>query len=261
MRYPQFMPSGRCDWLRANLARSLDRSGAIVAISRFTRDEILDCFPRIDPARVFTTALGVDHEAFHPRRDPAEADALRARYGLPPRFILYLGTLEPRKNLQGLAAGYALLPEVLQHEFPLVLAGTPGWGSGYFHESLERPRREGLVRLTGYVPQEDVPGLMRAASVFCFPSFYEGFGLPALEAAACGTPVLSAAIEPLREILGEAAAYVEPANPEDIAAGLVRLLEHEALRAELAALAIERAAPFTWARCGEATLAAYRAAA
>ncbi|MEX0938008.1 MAG: glycosyltransferase family 1 protein [Pirellulales bacterium] len=261
MRYPQFMPSGRCDWLRANLARSLERSRAVVAISRFTRDEILDCFPQIDPARVFTTALGVDHETFHPRRDEAEAAALREQYGLPPRFVLYLGTLEPRKNLQGLADGYALLPRELQQEFPLVLAGTPGWGSGYFHESIERLRQQGLVRLTGYVPQQDVPGLMRAASVFCFPSFYEGFGLPALEAAACGTPVLSAAIEPLREILGEAAEYVEPDSPDDIAAGLARLLEQDERRARLASLSIERAAPFTWARCGEATLAAYRAAA
>jgi alpha-1,3-rhamnosyl/mannosyltransferase len=136
-----------------------------------------------------------------------------------------------------------------------------GWRQSTFRSAAVRLREQGSLRQLGYVPQEDVPALMRAATVFCFPSLYEGFGLPALEAAACGTPVLSSSASSLPEVLGEAAEYVDPHSPESIAAGLFHLLGDDKRRKWLADRGPMQAAAFTWQRCARETLNAYRAAA
>jgi alpha-1,3-rhamnosyl/mannosyltransferase len=175
--------------------------------------------------------------------------------------VLYLGTLEPRKNLQGLVRGYCRLPEALQREYPLVLAGMRGWNQGYFRRELDDLRKRKVLHEVGYVDQHDVPALMKAASVFCFPSLYEGFGLPPLEAAACGTPVLSSRAASLPEVMGDAAWYVDPYSPDEIAAGLEKLLIDETLRGRLTKAGPARAALFSWERCARQTLTAYHAAA
>jgi len=257
VRHPEFMPRDRRRWLSAYLGKRLVRSRAIISISRFTTDELMASFPHLDRSRIFTTPLGVDHCEFHPRRSADEDSHLRTKYALPPRFVLFLGTLEPRKNLQGLLEGYALLPERWRREFPLVLAGGGGWRQQYFRDLVNRMRREGCLTTLGYVPQDDVPGLMRAADLFCFPSLYEGFGLPALEAAACGTAVLCANGSSLPEVLGEAAHYVDPLRPRSIADGLLHVLQEDRYRESLAAHGPTHAAGFTWRRCAEETFAAY----
>lgn len=261
LRCPEFMPRHRRRWLHSYLGDCLSRSRAIISISRFTTEELLNCFPKLDPSRVITTPLGVDHQEFHARHCPVEETRLRSEYGLPPHFLLYLGTLEPRKNLQGLLRAYALLPEQLRREYPLVLAGCHGWRQAYFRDMARSLLQEGSLKMLGYVPQTDVPRLMRAADVFCFPSLYEGFGLPALEAAACGTPVLCAGSSSLPEVLGEAAESVDPHSDERIAGGLLRVLEDDGYRTTLASRGPERASMFTWQRCAEATVEAYRRAA
>ncbi len=261
VRHPEFMPRHRRRWLRACLGARLAQSRAVISISRFTTAELLACFPWLDRSRVFTTPLGVDHREFHPRRNADEDQNLRAKYDLPGRFVLYLGTLEPRKNLQGLLRGYALLPERCRREFPLVLAGSDGWRQSYFRDLVRGLQRDGCLQTLGYVPQADVPGLMRAADLFCFPSLYEGFGLPALEAAACGTAVLCANGSSLPEVMGEAAHYIDPHSPESIADGLRRILQDESYREALAARGLSHAAGFTWRRCAQETLEAYRRAA
>jgi alpha-1,3-rhamnosyl/mannosyltransferase len=261
IRHPEFMPRHRRRWLSAYLGKRLSQSRAIISISRFTTDELLACFPWLDRLRVFTTPLGVDHREFHARRSADEDRRLRAKFNLPQSFVLYLGTLEPRKNLQGLLRGYALLPERWRREFPLVLAGSDGWRQSYFRDLARGLQRDGCLQTLGYVPQTDVPGLMRAADLFCFPSLYEGFGLPALEAAACGTAVLCANGSSLPEVMGEAAHYVDAHNPESIADGLLRVLQDENYREALAARGPAHAAGFTWRRCAQETLEAYRRAA
>jgi alpha-1,3-rhamnosyl/mannosyltransferase len=261
VRCPQYMPRPRRQWLKAHLVKCLTRSPAIITISRFTRDELLNFLPVLDPARLFTTPLGVDDAVFHPEATAGETSRVRERYGLPAQFVLYLGTLEPRKNLHGLLTAYALLPEECRRQFPLVLGGMTGWRQSYFWDAVMRLREQGFVRLLGYVPQEDVPALMRAATVFCFPSLYEGFGLPALEAAACGTPVLSSTTSSLPEVLGDAAEYVDPHSADSIAAGLLRLLGDADYRKSLASRGPVQAASFTWQRCASETVNAYRVAA
>lgn len=261
LRHPEFVPRDRLGWLRRRMGTALARSRVILAVSHFTRRELLELCPEIEPERVVVTEEGVDLDFFSHPAHASRLDEVRRRFLLPDRFVLYLGTLEPRKNLQGLIAAYRLLPGALQREYPLVLAGMSGWNQEYFRRSLDELRRRGVVHEIGYVAQADVPVLMQAATVFCFPSIYEGFGLPPLEAAACGTPVLASRTASLPEVLGPAAVYVDPFSPADIAAGLRRLLEDEKLQGSLRAAGPARAAMFSWENCARQTAAAYRAAA
>jgi alpha-1,3-rhamnosyl/mannosyltransferase len=260
LTHPRFMPPDRRSWLERFLPACLRRSRAVVTISEFTRRELLQRVPGVRPESVFVTRLGVDHRRFRPQPDAAD-ESLHRRLGLPPRFALHLGTLEPRKNLQGLLRGYGLLPADLQRDCPLVLAGARGWERQHFGPLLAKLRDAGTVRCLGYVDQADVPALLRAAAAFCFPSHYEGFGLPPLEAAACGTPVLCSDAASLPEVMADAALYIDPNSPEQIADGLTRLLQDDALRDRLRTVGPRRAAAFSWHACAAETLRAYRAAA
>ena len=261
LRYPQFLPKDRLAWLRRRMGVTLSRSRVILTDSHFTRQELLELCPGVDPSRVVATHLGVDLDYYSHPSHAARVAEVRCRFSLPEQFVLYLGTLEPRKNLQGLIRAYRTLPRDLQRAYPLVLAGMSGWNESYFRGDLDELRDSGVLREIGYVDEDDVPALMKAASVFCFPSLYEGFGLPPLEAAACGTPVLASRVASLPEVLGEAAVYVDPHSPAEIAAGLIRLLEDQPLRKSLAAAGQARAALFPWENCARQTVAAYRQAA
>ncbi|MCL6502612.1 MAG: glycosyltransferase family 4 protein [Pirellulales bacterium] len=260
VRFPQFVPSARRRWLELRLAETLRRASAVLADSHFTRRELLHFYPWLDAQRVLVAHLGVDRQQFRPRARE-EISQLRRRYCLPPRFILYTGTLEPRKNLQGLLEAYCMLRPGVQREYPLVLAGALGWHDGVFRSRLHKLRDQGMLRELGYVPQSQLGPLMAAATVFCFPSLYEGFGLPPLEAASCGTPVLCSHTASLPEVMGDAAWYVDPLSPGAIATSLERLLDDPALRATLRERGLALAGQYTWEACAQQTLKAYRAAA
>ena len=258
VKYPEFMPADRQAWLRRQIPRTLERACAVLTPTAHIRRELLRLWPATDPARVCVTYEGVDARFDASPADPARVADLLSRYRLPRRFVLYMGTLEPRKNIQGLVRAFGLLKPALQKDFPLVLAGMPGWRKEHFAASLEDLRSRGVLFEAGYVAHEDVPLLMKAAAVFCFPSLDEGFGLPPLEAAACGTPVVSSDRGALPEVMAGAAVYVDPGSPENIADGLSRVLEDSSLQRRLAAAGPRRAAFFTWEHCIEQTLAAYR---
>lgn len=261
LRYPQFLPKDRLAWLRRKMGHTLSRSRAILADSHFTRQELLELCPAADPSRVVVTQLGVDFDYFNDAIHAQRVADVRRRLSLPKQFVLYLGTLEPRKNLQGLIQAYAGLSAEMQRAYPLVLAGMPGWNQAFFRRQLAELRGRGVLHEVGYVAQDDVPALMRAATVFCFPSFYEGFGLPPLEAAACGTPVISSRAASLPEVLGEAALYVDPHSSDDIRTALVRVLESESLQRQLRQAGPVRASLFRWDDCARRTAQAYRTAA
>lgn len=258
LHFPQFHPADRVDYFNRELPASVERAEHIITVSHFVRQEIIKVLG-VAPERVSVTYNGVD-----PRYRPAEAATLApvlARYGLADlRYLLVVGTLEPRKNLQGLIEAYESLPAAWQQQHPLVLAGARGWGEAAFLSRLERLEQRGRVLRLGYVPEADLPHLYAGASGFAFPSVYEGFGLPALEALACGVPTLVGSRSSLPEVVGEAALVVDTLSHDALRAGLERLMGDEAWRAEARQRGPARAAEFTWARCVEDTVAVYRQA-
>ncbi len=202
---------------------------------------------------------------YRPVRAAGELDAVRSKYGLPKDFLLYLGGFDQRKNVHVLIDAFAQLPELYRSGYRLVLAGVPlGKDSELFPDPRRHARAVGLpedaVRFTGWVAEEDKPALYASAILSLFPSLYEGFGLPPLEAMACGTPVIVSNASSLPEIVGDAGLLVDPSLPSAWAEAIRALVADAPRRADMGARGIERAAQFTWTRAAQETLAAYRLA-
>jgi len=222
--------------------RSLDiikrRADLVLCCSQSTMD---DCFAAgIDGDRLRLVPLGVEAE----RADDAEVARVRRLYRLPDQYLLFVGTLEPRKNLKGLVAALAHLPEPPL----LVVAGADGWGESGVNESDQ-------VRFLGFVPGDDLSGLYGGATVFCYPSEREGYGLPVLEAMAQGTPVVTSRGTATEETAGSAAVLVDPMDPQDIARGIDEAMHRSS---ELSAKGLARAQRRSWATTATLTAAAYR---
>jgi glycosyltransferase involved in cell wall biosynthesis len=186
---------------------------------------------------------GVD-AAFRPISDPRVLESTRQKYALPDQFILYLGTLEPRKGLDTLLAAYTSLAG--QTRRPLVVAGKKGWRTESLFQRIQAQGLDPWVHFTGYVPDEDLPGLLSQAELLVYPSQYEGFGLPVLEAMACGTPVICSDAASLPEVAGRAGLLFRPGDPKSLAAAMGQLLEDPVLRQDLRARGLERALKFCW---------------
>lgn len=191
-------------------------------------------------------------------REEARA-AVARRFGVRDAYVLAVGVLQPRKNLPRLVRAFARVVDRVPHR--LLLVGKPGWAAEELHAAIERARLGGRVQFTGYVPDADLPALYAAADLFAYPSLYEGFGLPPLEAMACGTPVLTANTTSIPEVVADAATCVDPADEAAIAAALEELLRSPALREELRERGFARAARFSWLETARRTLAVYREAA
>ncbi|MGN6757024.1 MAG: glycosyltransferase family 4 protein [Thermomicrobiales bacterium] len=244
--------AGRRGYLSALTALSARRAARIIAVSSFTRDEIVRRLG-VSPAKVTVVPNAAD-SAFQPL--PAdEVRRFRAAQRLPDQMILAVGTLEPRKNLTGLLDAFARLAPRTDAE--LVIAGGKGWLYDPVFARVEALGLAGRVRFTDYIPDADLPLWYNAAEAFVYPSLYEGFGLPPLEALACGTPTVTSDQSSLPEVVGDAALVVDMRDPEALAAALARLLAEPALRAELRQRGPRRAAGFSWARTAAATRAVY----
>jgi len=211
--------------------------------------------------RVRVVYLAAD-ERYQPVRDSARLAAVRERYGLPERFILYLGGFDQRKNVPALVRAYGRLRDRRADAPPLAIAGRlPAQDSPFFPDPRRVASAAGLethVMFTGWVAEEDKPALYSLAACFVFPSLYEGFGLPVLEAMACGTPVVTSAGSSLGEVAGAGGLLVDPTSEAQIAEALERLVFDAGLRAQVAAAAQARAGQFTWAETRRQTRAAYR---
>jgi glycosyltransferase involved in cell wall biosynthesis len=229
------------------------RADAIIAVSQSTRSDLIAHYG-INPGKV-----SVVYEAAAPHFRPASAQhvtRVRAEYGLPERFLLHVGTLEPRKNLSRLIDAFC----VLRRDVPdarLVLVGAKGWLYEGFFRRLEALGLQDSVQLLGYVPDADLPAVYSAATVCVLPSVYEGFGLPVLEAMACGVPVACSRAASLPEVGGEAVRYFDPLDSDDMAAALRDVWQDEELRHEMAQQGLAQAARFSWSRAAVETLAIY----
>ncbi|UXI67954.1 glycosyltransferase [Tahibacter amnicola] len=259
LRYPQFHPRERVRFLERHLPPTLARADAVITDSAFVRDELVTVLG-VDPAKLHVVPLGVD-PSFRPR----EADALRptlARHGVVfEGYLLVVATQEPRKNLERLVTAYAQLPATLRAKVPLIVVGARGWLDAPLARVIEPLEQQGQVRRLGFVTDEDLPLLYAGALGFAFPSVYEGFGLPLLEAMASGVPVLTSNAACMPEVAGDVALRVDPFDVDAISAGLQRLVEDASWRAQARTQGIERAAGYSWTRTVDATIAVYRAAA
>jgi glycosyltransferase involved in cell wall biosynthesis len=261
LRYPAaFRPVNR-QYLSLVTKASTRRAVRVIAVSESTRQDVIElCGVAAD--RVVAVPNGVTPD-FSPA-EPAAVSAFRRRAGLPERYILYLGTLEPRKNLVRLLEAYALLQAQAQHDGedlpPLVIAGAKGW---YYREIFARVTALGLgerVILPGFVPSDDLPWWYRGAELFVYPSLFEGFGLPVLEAMACGTPSITSRASSLPEVAGDAAVLVDPNDTGQLARAMRQVLTTPELAGRLRAAGPRRAALFSWDRTATATREVYRAA-
>ncbi|MEW6251179.1 MAG: glycosyltransferase family 1 protein [Planctomycetota bacterium] len=257
LEHPEWHPADRVRWYERGFAAGLRQTSRFIAPSEFTRQEMA---ARLGLAE---DRIDVTYQAPRPGFAPAGSDRVRQAceaLRLPERFFLYVGTLEPRKNVSGLLAAYARLPAEVRQAQPLVLAGGFGWKM----EALEREiNGHGLaadVRMTGYLSDEFLLGLYGAATALVWPTFYEGFGLPPLEAMACGCPVITSAVTSLPEVVGDAGVLLDPCDTPAWAEAMRRAVEDPGWRTDLCARGLARAATFTWARCARQTIACYRAA-
>jgi alpha-1,3-rhamnosyl/mannosyltransferase len=233
---------------RLLLGRAGRRAAAIVTISAATARDLKALFPRL-VAPVTVTPLAADAR-FGPNRRPP---GLAKRHRLPKSFILTTGTIEPRKNLERLAEAYRGLPADLRERYGLVVVGRPGWQTEPILAALREAARSGRVRHLTAVNDRDLAGLYAACTIFCYPSLYEGFGLPVLEAMQAGAPVITSRFSSLPEVGGEAARYIDPSDTAALTAALAELLRDVAARRQMAARGRRRAKEFSWKRTAKLT--------
>lgn len=256
IRHPQGAVGRLRRWLERVVPASLARADHILADSESTKRDLVDIF-NVDPANVTVVGAGVE-ERFRPVTDPAALEAARRRYRLPTgeKIILGLGTLEPRKNFTGLIQAFSQSPVRESHH--LAIAGGKGWlYEDIFTAAAESPAA-GRIHLLGFVADDDLPALYSLADIFAYPSHYEGFGIPVIEAMACGTPVVCANNSSLPEVAGQAALQVAATDIPALAEALHRLAADEALRQAAINEGFHQARHFTWPAAAGRLLAVYR---
>ncbi len=257
VRYPEaFRPFNRW-YLRRFTAQSVKRARAVITISESTRQDVIN-FLGVPPERVHTVYCGVD-ENFRPLPE-ADVAAFKAARQLPETFILFLGTLEPRKNVAGLIRAYASWRVREPTAPPLILAGGKGWYYAKIFELVESLNLTESIRFPGYIPQAELPLWYNAAKLFVYPSHFEGFGLPVLEAMACGTPVITSTVSSLPEVTGTdgAAHLIDPADTEALAEAMAQLMNQPDWRASMSERGLVQATGFHWAKTAQETVAIYR---
>lgn len=255
MRYPETMDKTVRRLLGQNLRDTCRRADRIVTLTAFSKAEIASLLG-VEEEKIRVVPGGVDSRSFRPLADKEAALApLREKYGIQGPYFLYVGTLEPRKNIERMLRAYAALAERCEDCPQLVLGGRKGWLYDSMLALLESEPLRGRVVVTDYLPREEIPVLMGGALAFVFPSLYEGFGLPPLEAMACGTPVIVSDRASLPEVVGEAGLVVPVENEEALCEAMLRLAREPELREELSRRGLERAAQFSWKSAADKLLA------
>ncbi len=229
---------------------------AIIAISNHTKEDLINYF-KAPPELITVTHLAAGKD-YHEVKDPEALASIKRKYGLPEDYILFVGSLEPRKNVKALIRAYSRLPEDLRKDFSLVIAGGKGWKNSDIPPLVKGLKIEDNIRFAGYIDSNDISGVYSGASLFAYPSLYEGFGLPILEAMSCGTPVITSDTSSMPEVAGDAARLIAPTNEDELADALKEVLEDKGLREEMRKKGLKQAAQFSWERCAKETLAVYR---
>lgn len=256
IRFPQYHPQHLVDWLEHYLPASLARADCIITVSNLVRNELLAYYD-VPAHKVKTVYEGVE-PCYRPR---TESETLSVLSGLDLRhkhYVLLVATLEPRKGIDVLLDAWCLLPETLRRQYPLILAGSSGWHNSALVERIAQLSSQGTVRHLGYVKAEILPALFSGAAVFAYPSVYEGFGLPVLDAMSSAVPVICRAGTSMAEFSEGACVLCDTGEPEELAQKLESLLESQSLRESWAEKGRRQAAQFSWERCARETVEIYR---
>jgi len=283
-RYPEFYSWKRRWWHRViNPKKLISNSDQIIAVSENTKNDLIDLY-KIPAEKIKVIYSGISQE-FQPITNNQKLNQIRQKYNLPNNFIFYLGNLEPRKNIEGLIQAFKILksdntpviparrirgknPEIYRnvqlttlrpdpeqtYNLQLVIAGPPSWSYHSIYRLAYQSKFKNQIRFIGYVDSEDKPYLYNLAKLFVYPSFYEGFGLPLLEAMACGTPVITSFTSSLGEIVGQGGLLVDPYNPQEIAEAVYQILTDEKLKNNLIENGQKQVKKFSWEKCAEETL-------
>lgn len=254
--HPETHPEERVRLMQRDMPSAIEKADHIIVISESSGEALRRWF-NVDPTRITTTYLAADSR-FHPRCADTLSPILAGLGLTPGGYVLSVGTLEPRKNLSTLFAAYAGLPACLRQRYPLVVAGLNGWNTEGLMQAAAGLIQRGELRLLGYVADELIPPLYAGAAAFCYPSRYEGFGLPALEAMASGVPVITSNKTSLPEVVGDAGIMVDPDDVEGMRERLRQLLEDQAYADELGQRGLVRSQTFSWDRCARETFSVYR---
>ncbi len=252
---PEYVPERLRAYLEKYVPKALAQANHILAVSEFTKRDLIKTYS-VAPERISVASNAVDHDFFYPRKAD-EVLTAQAKYGIEGSYIMFHGTIEPRKNLKGVMEAYRRLPAQLQRQYALVLTGGKGWLDDDIHQQIEDLKHQGAkVIQTGYVDQADLPALYTGASVFVWPSFYEGFGLPIIEAMACGTPTITSNVSSLPEAAGDAGMLVDPHDSDSIAKAMEQVLTSPAEARRMTEAGLKHVKKFNWEDSARAALQA-----
>lgn len=245
--FPQYIETKNLQYLRRRVPEAAKKADTIITISQSTRNDLIATY-NVEPSKIIVAPCAVDTDRYRSTKLSAE---VVKKYNLPDKYVLYLGTMEPRKNLKRLVEAYAKLPKKLQGEYPLVLAGGKGWNDEAILRAIKKAQEKVKIIQTGYIDEDDIPMLYSGATVFLYPSNYEGFGMQILEAMACNTPVLTGKNSSLPEVGGDAAYYVNEKSINSISQGIEKLLKDPTLRAEMVKKGREQIKKFSWKKSAQ----------
>ena len=248
--YPQTIRTRTMMMLKMNLRKTLKRADAIAVDSAFTKSELVKYY-NVQKGKIYVVPCGIDKEKYEEKRS---VKPVKEKFGIDGEYFLYLGTLEPRKNIVRLIKAYDEFRKENEKDIlpDLVIAGGKGWMYDEIYEMVNKKHLEKWIIFTDYVSEEEKIALMQGALAFCFPSLYEGFGLPPMEAMACGTPVITSCTSSLDEVAGEAALKVNPESVQQIASALTKMHREEDVRQKLIEKGRKQAAKYTWENASDA---------
>lgn len=252
-RFPELYKPIQVWYHDLTMKRIKARADLIITISEFSKQEIIDLY-KVPPEKIKVVYLGFDRQVYH-EQAAEEIAAVKEKYGLADPYLLYVGRLEKKKNIGNIVKAFALArasQEDATGGLKLVLAGSSGNQYEEIKKIITDLKLEKEIILTGYVAQEDLPKLMAGARAFIFPTLYEGFGLPILEAMACGAPVIASNALPHTEVGGAAALYADPHSPEELSNAIIKVLESDDFRAKVVESGFLRAREFSWRQTAEA---------
>lgn len=258
IRHPAAHPVERVRAMNRYFEPGLRRARALITHSDFVKRELVEVFG-VNPDTISTVPLGAE-ALFHPRTSRQTAEALSRHHLKHGQYFLAVGTLEPRKNIALVLRSYLQLPADARERFPLVIVGMDGWNTETLAGQIAHAARSGQVRRLGYVERAELASLTAGALALVYPSIYEGFGLPPLEAMSCGTPVFCANAASLPEVVGDAGVLIDPQDDQSLMHAMHRLTEDSSWRIRLSQLALERSGLFGWEKCVDGTLQVYRSA-